>query len=233
MGDDLLGEHDRHGRKTLTGNLYVKVNKFQVRYFNDWTIVKSDEMKASLKNVMKCSVIPNGINFKLFQPIDRTEARKALGINHEKKLILFPADPSRSEKNFSLVKNAMQILHGKYPGARILPVYEVDQVRLNLHYNAADVTVLSSYHEGSPNTIKEAMACNCPIVSTNVGDVKILTDGVDGCFISSFDASVFARNIERAFEFSHRTQGRKHIQHLGEDDIATQIITVYRKFMNS
>jgi glycosyltransferase involved in cell wall biosynthesis len=104
--------------------------------------------------------------------------------------------------------------------------------------NASDVLILSSLHEGSPNVIKEAMACNCPIVTTNVGDVKWVLDNTDGCYISSFDPKEYVEKIKLALEFSEkngRTKGRDRIIELGLDSvtIAKKIINVYQKVLST
>src|SRR4030042_4531165 len=104
-----------------------------------------------------------------------------------------------------------------------------------IHYlNAADVLLLTSFHEGSPNVIKEAMACNCPVVSTDVGDVRWVVGNTSGYYISSFDPGELAEKIKLAIVFreKHRqTNGRDRISELGLDSetVAKKIIDVYKK----
>jgi len=102
--------------------------------------------------------------------------------------------------------------------------------------NAADVVVLTSLYEGSPNVIKEAMACSRPIVATDVGDIKWLFDNEPGHYISSFSPIDMAKKIEFALEFSEkkrRTNGKERIIKLGLDSksIANRIIDVYKNVL--
>jgi glycosyltransferase involved in cell wall biosynthesis len=102
------------------------------------------------------------------------------------------------------------------------------------YLNEADVLAFSSFMEGSPNVIKEAMACNCPIVSTDVGDVRWVLGDTKGCYIASFDPADFAKKMELAIHFSQvvgRTKGRQRIVALGLDmnTVAKRIMAVYKK----
>ena len=95
--------------------------------------------------------------------------------------------------------------------------------------------VLTSFHEGSPNVIKEAMACNCPIVATNVGDVEFIIGDTKGCYISDFDANDVAEKIKLALEFGKKTEGRNRIIEFGLDSrsVARKIIRVYKQVLKS
>ncbi len=106
---------------------------------------------------------------------------------------------------------------------------------MHIYLNATDVLLLTSKWEGSPNVIKEAMACNCPIVSTNVGDVKWLLDGVEGCFITTNDPRDVADKINKALNFKSKTKGRDKLFRLGFDSehIAKKIIKVYEELIYS
>jgi glycosyltransferase involved in cell wall biosynthesis len=109
---------------------------------------------------------------------------------------------------------------------------------MSLYYSAADLLVMTSLHEGSPNTVKEAMACNCPVVSTPVGDVPFLLNGIQGCYVSSSDQQDFADNINRAMEFARRfdrTAGRERLLALGLDSgtVAGRIRDIYEKVLES
>ena len=104
-----------------------------------------------------------------------------------------------------------------------------------LYLNASDLLLSTSLWEGSPNVIKEAMACNCPIVTTNVGDVKWLLDGVEGCLITTNDPKDVADKIKKALNFKGRTKGRDKLISLGLDSehIAKKIIKVYEEVINN
>jgi glycosyltransferase involved in cell wall biosynthesis len=100
--------------------------------------------------------------------------------------------------------------------------------------NAADVVILTSLWEGSPNVIKEAMACNRPIVSTDVGDVRWIFGDTPGCYVTSNDAVDVAEKIQSALDFSkdqHVTKGRDRLLKLGlnADHVAVKILKFYQK----
>lgn len=192
-------------------------------------IVKSEEMQQIL-GMPNVEVIPNGVDFSLFHPIDRETSRAKLGWNSTKIHILFPADPKRSEKNFKLFSSAVNILQNIN-----IEIHFLDKIphhQVNDYYNASDVIVLTSRREGSPNVIKEAMACNKPIVATNVGDIKLLFDNVQGCFVTSFDINETAENITKAIDFAItkcHTSGLMRLQNLGlsSEEVAEKIKNIY------
>ena len=92
--------------------------------------------------------------------------------------------------------------------------------------------MLTSLWEGSPNVIKEAMACNIPIVSTDVGDVREVIGNTEGCYITSFEPEYIAEKIELALQFGKRTDGRENIKHLESSLIARKIIDLYKKIVD-
>ena len=100
---------------------------------------------------------------------------------------------------------------------------------LRLIINTYDMALLTSIHEGSPQFIKEAMACNRPVVSTDVGDVKNIFGNVAGCFITTQDKTDIADKIKLAFEFSNTKDGRQRIMDLGMDlkNVTTRVLEVY------
>jgi teichuronic acid biosynthesis glycosyltransferase TuaC len=93
--------------------------------------------------------------------------------------------------------------------------------------------LLTSFNEGSPQFIKEAMACNCPIVSTDVGDVNEIIGKTDGCFICGFNKEDVKEKIEICLEFAEkngRTDGRNHLIKAGltSDHISAKVMDVYK-----
>ena len=231
MGDDLLGSRTKYGERKTLSILMAKINKLLAGLFYDYCIVKSEEMKNRL-DVMKMEVIPNGVDTSVFHPLDKKEARKKLGLPDSKKIALFVSDPSRPEKNFYLAENAINLL--EEPVIELLQVSNITHSDLVYYYNAVDVLLLTSFHEGSPNVIKEAMACNCPIVSTKVGDIEWIMGNAGGCYLGPFDSKGFASKISEALKFSKamgETNGRQRIMDLGinSETIAGRIIKVYEK----
>jgi hypothetical protein len=174
-------------------------------------------------------VIPNGVNFEHFFPIDKREARAKLDIPATQKLILFVSDPARPEKNYSLAKAAFDMLD--IPGKELTVLCGMAQTELNLYYNAADVLLLTSFHEGSPNVVKEALACNCKVVSTDVGDVAELITGIDGCYTTTFDASDVSDKLSCSIREPIKSPTRDLIQHLEINKVAERIIAIYHKII--
>lgn len=215
-----------------------KISKFLIKFFHwffwDITIVKSIDMKNKL-GLTDIQVIPNGVNLEHFKPQDKSNAQKKLNWDPSYKHILFAADPKRYEKNFSFANNTILKLNRSYK-IKLHTLVDIPYELIPFYYNGSDVVILTSLWEGSPNVIKEAMACNTPVVSTNVGDVKWLLNGVDGCFISDFDPESFYQHLKMALTFAHKngkTNGREKLISLGLDEttISNQILNLYKEVL--
>ena len=210
--------------------------KLLIRYFikHKWqkTIVKSLEMKKEL-GIDKVVVIPNGVDLEIFKPLDKNEYRKKLGWRQDSRIVLFAANPKRPEKNFSLAQKAIADIN--IEDIELKVIYNVPHNEMPLYLNASDLLLSTSLWEGSPNVIKEAMSCNCPIVTTNVGDVKWLLEGVEGCFITTYDPKDVADKIKNSLNFKGKTKGRDKLISLGLDSehIAKKIIKVYAEVINN
>jgi teichuronic acid biosynthesis glycosyltransferase TuaC len=235
MGDDILGANRRNGAVKKTSLFVAQINILFSKWFFSHSIVKSGQMLGKMDH-KKVSVIPNGINLDLFCPTDKLSARDKISIEPASKLIIFISDPLREEKNYLLAAAAVKLINDQ--GIILLPVFNCNQSKLPDYYNAADLVLLTSFHEGSPNVIKEAMACNCPVVSTDVGDVRMVTCRTEGCYISSFDPADVSEKIVQAIIFrgeKGQTNGRDRIIELGLDSetVAWQIEGVYKKVLST
>ena len=156
-------------------------------------------------------------------------SREKLGYSKDEKIIMFSSSFDRPEKNYKLAKKALDILEEDIMLIEIGKNYKKNE--LVLFYNACDVFLLTSISEGSPQTIKEAMACNCPIVATDVGDIKEVISETQGCYITSFDPADVSEKLKMALAFGKRTNGRKRIIKSGLDSetIAKKVIAVYKE----
>lgn len=224
MGCDVYGDVTADGKRTTRINIILaKLLQPFVRAI----IVKSKGLAQYVYMKKKCRVIPNGVDFERFKPMDKDECRTRLKLSPAEKIVLFPADPADPRKNVRLAKEAVDTM--KNPGINFLTPYPVDPADVPLYLNAADVVVLTSFLEGSPNVVKEAMACNRPVVATDVGDVEEVLADSEGCFITSLDPRDAADKLKAALDFDGPTFGRRAIAHLDETLIADRITAVYEQ----
>jgi glycosyltransferase involved in cell wall biosynthesis len=202
--------------------------KWIIYFFNffSWSkiIVKSKDMYNSL-GLNKADIVPNGIDMNRFKPIEQSIAIAELGWDSTKRHILFTSDPKRVEKNFKLTKEAFDIIDDENLELHYLK--DVPNEKIFYYYNASDVVVLTSLWEGSPNAIKESMACSRPIVATDVGDVKDVLSKTKGCYISTFEPEDVASKIKKALKFKGKTTGREDIQYLKSELVAKKIVNIY------
>ena len=177
----------------------------------------------------RSAIIPSGVDLDLFFPVDKVEARKQLGLPIHEKLVLFAGSFDNRIKNYPLAKAATDSLNN----VRLIEMKGYKRKEVALLMNACDVALLTSIHEGSPQFIKEALACNRPIVSTDVGDVRILMENVEGCFIAKPDSVDIAGKISQAMHFENAPNGRQRIIDLGLElnTIAAKIIDVYHSVL--
>jgi len=218
MGNDILGEYNSKG-KFLIKSLPIMLLSVLVQPFMNYAICKSKDM-SKLIFFVPYQIIPNGIDLELFKPL-------ALKLDTNQKRILFLGDKQNTNKNFTLLKDAVKYI--KHYNIQIIAPYPLPHSQIIELFSEVDVFVLCSIVEGSPNVIKEAMACNCPIVSTNVGDVSWLLGNLEGHYICNHDPIDLSSKIEQAIEFGQRTEGRRRIIELKLDSesIAKRIEKVY------
>lgn len=198
-------------------------------FFWSEVIVKSKEMFDNL-DYPKAHIVPNGVNLTNYKPMNKLLSQSKLGWDSNKKHILFSSNPERPEKNYPLAKAAIDLLDNEM--IKIHFLINLSQEEMPFYYNAADCLLLTSFYEGSPNVIKEAMACNCPIVSTDVGDVKEIISNVEGCYLADFNENDVASKLNDALNYNQRTKGSEAIKHLDSRIIAGKLVDIYNKTLN-
>lgn len=231
MGSEILGTPNRNGKITLIGYLNIFLSKM-LQFLVDRIIVKSDNLLEQLTLKHKAHVIPNGVNYKIFKPIDKKDCRKELGLSQESKIILFLGRLNDPRKNYALAKSAVKRLNeSEIEDYVLLSPDSILPEEVPIYLNASNILLHTSLWEGSPNLIKEAMACNIPIVSTDVGDVKKVIGNTAGCFLTNFDDESVSKSILEAFNFHNRTNGRNDISHLEIEKVAYQIKDIYEEML--
>jgi len=173
-------------------------------------------------------VIPNGIDLDLFCPGSREVARQQLGWDQESQVVLFNTGKDPKVKGFDLAQESMRVVRTRLPKAQLCVTSEVQPDVMPVYYRAADVLLSASRSEGSPNVVKEALACNLPVVSTPVGDVEERLAGVQPSAVVPRDAEAIAEALVQILLERKRSNGREHVIHLGLDQVAQRVLGVYR-----
>jgi teichuronic acid biosynthesis glycosyltransferase TuaC len=163
-------------------HILVAITKLSLKNANVFSIVKNRRETECLPRQF---YLPNGINLSVFQPVDKTEAKQNLGLDKNMKYILFVSSKTidRKQKRYDLFKQVVGFLHAEDCSIRELVVSAVNQSEMKYYYSAAELLLLTSEYEGSPNSVKEAIACSCPVISSDVGDVREILRGVPMCYI--------------------------------------------------
>lgn len=180
----------------------------------------------------KFTILPCGVDLTVFYPISQHEARTLLGFGINEKILLFSGSFSEKVKNFPLASTSITLLNEQ---VRIIELKGYSRNEVNLLMNACDLALMTSFSEGSPQFIKEAMACNLPIVSVDVGDVKQIFGTTTGCHLTSHEPMDIAEKINLAFGFKNRTNGRERIIELGLslDKVASHLVSIYNSVLET
>lgn len=230
MGSDVYGVINKKG-KTKIKSLFHPILANILPFFTKKIIIKSKNLKKYLLFKKKLIILPNGVDFEKFRPLNKESCRKKLNLPINKKIILFLGNPSDPRKNINLLKKAIKKTNQK--NILLITPYPFQNKDLIYYLNSVDLLAFTSFKEGSPNVIKEAMACNCPIVSTNSGDIKQTIQNTEGCYMSPFNSNDFAKKIILALQFNKKTKGKKDIMHLESTIIAKKIIKIYSNIIKN
>lgn len=198
-----------------------------------WNVFVSTKTLEIAKPKKKYSLIPCGIDLSDLQLTEKSAARQKVNLSAEKKYVLFAGAFDNKVKNAPLAKEAVSLLRDNNVELLELKGYSRDEVTLLMC--AADAFLITSFTEGSPQVVKEALACGCPIVSVDVGDVKERTQGVEGCYVAKTrEPQELAELLRNAMTFERKTKGREKIIADGLDNniVAKRIMGMYYKIHN-
>lgn len=196
---------------------------------NNYNIFVSNTLgkQSIMKSINNSEVIPMGTDLRKFKPMNKIETRHKLQLPVDKKLILFGGNKSQPIKRLSLAEFAVSNLGDKY---KLITVDYEDHKKMPLYMNAVDVLLMTSKSEGSPMMIKEALACNLPIISTDVGDVRKMIHGLENChLILNEKPEHIAELIKKCVSNPIRPLGRERMKKYSLDRVATRITHLYKK----
>ena len=230
MGDDLLGTvYNDRGDTEWFSRQMVKANRW-IAYHAKHVIVKSEQMARVIAPVL-CDIISNGIDVETFTPLDKAASRERLGWEPDQIYVLFPGDPDNPRKGFPLARDAVEFAQRKLNRPiKIVPLWGVEPDDVSIYMNASDVMLMTSWIEGSPNVVKEAMACDLPVVGVPVGDVEQMLDGVPGYAFCQRNPEQIGDTLIKLLS-AENIDGRKAIldRRLDLESIARRVLDIYQE----
>ncbi len=226
-GSDLLNPIQFDSITSLKKTMAVIISRL-VSLFASKCIVVSSDLHDRLLPVGS-EIIPMGVDTDLFVPVDMREARSVAGLPLDKKLVLFPANPDNKVKRYDLACAVISRLSEKKSGVEMVALQNVEHHIVPYYMNGCNVMLLTSDHEASPTVVKEAMACNLPIVTVRVGDVEERLNGADCCYICDSDPEILSEKIKLLFESYKRPSLRHLVESLSLQNISGRVIEVYNK----
>lgn len=205
-------------------NHRVRVFSYYAMRHSNANFFVSQQMLNMVSPVSNAAVIPCGVDTNEFHYMDMKKCRQLLGWTQDKIYILFSKEFSDVVKNYPLAKAAVS----KIPNSELVELYGYNRQQMVWLYNACDCALMTSFTEGSPQFVKEAVACGCPVVSTDVGDVSEVIAGIKNCKITSYDVENVVFALQSMMNIGHSEKPQLNDRYLA-DTIAQKIFKIYEK----
>ncbi|MGZ4186377.1 MAG: glycosyltransferase [Solirubrobacteraceae bacterium] len=171
------------------------------------------------------AVLPSGVDVERFRPIARADARRALGLDPQRRYLLFPADPARLEKRHD---RARQVAGD----ATLLSLGTVAPADVPLWVNAANAVLVPSEREGFGLAVLEALACDVPVLATPVGIHPEVLAGIAGTYCGPFDAAAWREALAPALDDPDpRIEGRARAERYSTDRMAARVVEAWRELL--
>lgn len=230
-GSDVLGIIGEAGRYTARGEVLKYISRRVARRAAA-VIVVSEHLAAALPPGLTTHVIPSGLDLDLFRPMPREDARRQLGLPPDKPLVLFGGNPAVARKRYRLAQQAVETIRDPQE-VEIVVLTGVARAQVPVYMNACDLLLMTSRHEGSPNVVKEALACNVPVVSVDVGDVRQRIGAVEGCILCPDDApETIGAAVATVLREPRCIDGRAAVQDLDERLLTRKVIAIYQAVLD-
>lgn len=230
-GSDLLGEYLSGSLRRISSEYGILASHIAARRAVG-IVVKSRNLEEALPATVdrsKVRIIPNGIDLERFRPLNLEECRNRLGWAPNKFHVLFPTNAGDPRKRLYLAQAAIDKANRSSLNAELHQLRGVAHEEVPIWLNASDVVLLTSLHEGSPNIIKEALACNVPIVSVDVGDVCERVEGIEGCHIAMADPDDLGIKLGLVGARADRIVSRERMQTLSLEQTAQRLRGFYEE----
>jgi len=230
-GSDIQGHVKVNGTNTLKGNIMMLISRISASLSSSNIFVASRLTRNMPKKILNRSyIVPMGYNSNLFKPSSKSKARSQLGLDQNMKYVLFAGNFSQPVKGYPLALETMSFLSDSY---RLIKL-DYNSFENMVHYiNAADVLLMTSFKEGSPVMVKEALACNLPVVSTDVGDVKEMVKSIPACFIfKNKNPKHISKLLEMSIKMRESNLGSKKMIQFTAKKMNKRVLISYFETLN-
>lgn len=206
------------------------ITKMVIPLVNRVIILNDNMLKKLSAYQEKLVKIPCGINVQQFELERANDGRNFL--------IGFPGNKDREVKNYPLFEQIVKGLSVRGVPVKTVEFHNLTREEVALNLSRLDCILMTSHSEGSPQIIKEAMAARVPVISANVGDVKLVTGCTDNCFvISSYQPEDYiAAILELAALPPEKrvTNGKDRLSLLGLDQraVCLKVYELYKNLVN-
>lgn len=234
-GSDLLGELLSGPTRRLISRYGVFASHRAARRASG-IVVKSKNLRRALPgdvNPSKVKIIPNGINLERFRVLDRASCQNRLGWNSREFHVLFPANSGDPCKRPDLARAAVKVLSREHIPVNFHELHGVPHDQVPIWLNASNALLLTSLYEGSPNVVKEGLACDLPVVSVDVGDVRERIGHIEGCHLGAPDAIDLAAKLQMVYVGAGRVAGRRSVEGLSLRSVALLLEEFYVELLQS
>jgi glycosyltransferase involved in cell wall biosynthesis len=173
-------------------------------------------------------IVPTGVDLRTFVPLERGAARAQLGFGRDERIVLFNAGRNPAVKDPELATAAVAEATKRIGAVRFVVLDGTSAPEdVPLYMNAADCLLVTSHTEGSPTVVQEAMACNLPVVSVDVGDVRERLQGVRHCAVVRRHPAALGLAVATLLRRPRRSDGREHAAALSVETIASRLVEFY------
>lgn len=173
-------------------------------------------------------VLPSGVDTRTFAPRPRDEARRELGWNLAERIVIFNAGAWPAVKRLDLAQAGVHKAEALCGPIRFVTLDgSVAPSGVATMLNAADALLMTSDWEGSPTIVQEALACNLPVVSVDVGDVRERLTDVSPSYIVGRDADEIGTALAEILQVPMRSNGCRRIDQISQWTIAGHTVALY------
>jgi glycosyltransferase involved in cell wall biosynthesis len=228
LGTDMFGKCNADGKYKPLSRLFCRFGSQFLSRVVSHNIAQSKQMVGYL--VTKSSVVSYGVNLNVFS--QKPYLRHQLDLDESKFYVLFAGSKTNAIKRYNLALSSVEIARRQYPSIEIITIEKQTQEQVARYLNVVNCLVLTSAHEGSPNIVKESLACNLPVISVDVGDVRERLEGVDNCHIVDANPNSIAEGILAVYHSGGRaSNGRDKIAELSMPNVAEEMNNLYNDIL--